>query len=92
LNGETHEVAGPLTVSELLAQLQIDARRVAVEHNLVVLKREAYDRTTVREGDEVEIVNFVGGGARDSGFGIRDSHKELIRQVLDLAHAAGIRT
>ena len=65
LNGDTHEVAGPLTVSELLAQLQIDARRVAVEHNLVVLKREAYDRTTVREGDEVEIVNFVGGGARD---------------------------
>jgi len=71
LNGDTHEVAGPLTVSELLAQLQIDARRVAVEHNLVVLKREAYDRTTVREGDEVEIVNFVGGGARDSGLGIR---------------------
>ena len=67
LNGDTHEVAGPLTVSELLAQLQIDARRVAVEHNLVVLKREAYDRTTVREGDEVEIVNFVGGG-----LGIRD--------------------
>jgi thiamine biosynthesis protein ThiS len=65
LNGDTHEVAGPLTVSELLAQLQIDARRVAVEHNLVVLKRDAYDRTTVREGDEVEIVNFVGGGARD---------------------------
>ena len=65
MNGDTHEVAGPLTVSELLAQLQIDARRVAVEHNLVVLKREAYDRTTVREGDEVEIVNFVGGGARD---------------------------
>jgi len=71
LNGDTHEVAGPLTVSELLAQLQIDARRVAVEHNLVVLKRDAYDRTTVREGDEVEIVNFVGGGARDSGLGIR---------------------
>jgi thiamine biosynthesis protein ThiS len=62
LNGDTHEVAGPLTVSELLAQLQIDARRVAVEHNLVVLKREAYDRTTVAEGDDVEIVNFVGGG------------------------------
>ena len=74
LNGDTHEVSGPLTVSELLAQLQIDARRVAVEHNLVVLKREAYDRTTVREGDEVEIVNFVGGGVgiRDWGLGIMD--------------------
>ena len=62
LNGDRHEVAGPLTVTDLLARLDIDARRVAVEHNLVVLKRDAFDRTTVREGDEVEIVNFVGGG------------------------------
>ena len=62
LNGDAHEVAGPLTVTELLAQLQIDARRVAVEHNLVVLKRERFEATMIREGDEVEIVNFVGGG------------------------------
>jgi thiamine biosynthesis protein ThiS len=39
LNGDRFEVAGPLTVSDLLAQLDIDARRVAVEHNLTVLKR-----------------------------------------------------
>ena len=38
------------------------ARRVAVEHNLVVLKRAAYDSTLLKEGDEVEVVNFVGGG------------------------------
>jgi thiamine biosynthesis protein ThiS len=63
LNGDTHEVAGPLTVTELLAQLNIDARRVAVEHNLVVLKRDTFANTTVREGDEIEIVNFVGGGS-----------------------------
>jgi len=62
LNGDTHEVAGPLTVTELLAQLSIDCRRVAVEHNLVVLKRDTFDTTLVREGDSVEIVNFVGGG------------------------------
>ena len=62
LNGDAHEVAGPLTVSELLARLEIDGRRVAVEHNLVVLKRDAFDVTMVRDGDEVEIVNFVGGG------------------------------
>ena len=42
--------------------LEIDARRVAVEHNLVVLKRAAFDDAIVREGDQVEIVNFVGGG------------------------------
>lgn len=62
LNGDPHEVAGPLTVSELLAQLQIDSRRVAVELNLIVLKRGTFDATTIHEGDEVEIVNFVGGG------------------------------
>jgi thiamine biosynthesis protein ThiS len=62
LNGDAHELAGPLTVTELLAQLQIDPRRVAVEHNLIVLKRDAFDCTTIGEGDEVEIVNFVGGG------------------------------
>ena len=62
LNGEPHEVTGSLTVSDLLTRLQIDARRVAVELNLVVLKRHTFDTTTINEGDEVEIVNFVGGG------------------------------
>jgi len=62
LNGDRTEVAGPLTVSELLASLEIDARRVAVEHNLVVVKRAAFGDTIVRDGDQVEIVNFVGGG------------------------------
>ena len=62
LNGERYELSGPLTVTELLGHLHIDARRVAVEHNVVVLKRAAFDETIVREGDEIEIVNFVGGG------------------------------
>jgi thiamine biosynthesis protein ThiS len=62
LNGEPFDANGPLTVTELLSHLEIDARRVAVEHNSTVLKRTAFDDTIVREGDEVEIVNFVGGG------------------------------
>ena len=49
-------------MDELLARLQIDPRRVAVEHNLVVVKKAAYGSTIVARGDEVEIVNFVGGG------------------------------
>jgi thiamine biosynthesis protein ThiS len=62
LNGDAHEVAGPLTVADLLAQLDIDPRRVAVEHNLIVLKRDTFATTMVRDGDAVEVVNFVGGG------------------------------
>ena len=63
VNGEALEVPDPLTVSALLERLAIDARRVAVEHNLTVLKRAAFVTTVLHEGDEVEIVNFVGGGA-----------------------------
>ena len=62
LNGEPFELSGPVTVTELLSHLEVDARRVAVEHNITVLKRTAFDDTIVREGDQVEIVNFVGGG------------------------------
>jgi thiamine biosynthesis protein ThiS len=62
LNGDPYELAEPSTVAQLLARLEIDARRVAVEHNLTVLKRAVFDTTEIRDGDQVEIVNFVGGG------------------------------
>lgn len=62
LNGDRYDIREPVTVTALLELLAIDARRVAVEHNLVILKRIAFDQTIVDEGDNVEIVNFVGGG------------------------------
>ena len=62
LNGDTHEIPAPLSVSALLERLEIDARRVAVELNLTVVKKALYDSSVVKDGDEVEIVNFVGGG------------------------------
>ena len=66
LNGDPYELPAPLSVSELLSHLQIDPRRVAIEHNLVVIKRNTFDTTTVADGDQVEIVNFVGGGQGNS--------------------------
>jgi thiamine biosynthesis protein ThiS len=62
VNGEPLEVASPVTISALLADLKIDPRLVAVEHNLVVIKRDKYDGVVISDGDEIEIVNFVGGG------------------------------
>jgi|TARA_B100000315_G_scaffold260111_2_gene319343 thiamine biosynthesis protein ThiS len=64
LNGERFELDASMNVTQLLEQLDIDPRRVAVEHNLTVLKRPAFDSTMVAEGDQIEIVNFVGGGMR----------------------------
>ena len=62
LNGDAHDLPAPLSIAELLARLEIDPRRVAVERNFVVVKRAAYAATPVEDGDEIEIVNFVGGG------------------------------
>ena len=62
LNGEPYELGNPVTITALLDLLAIDARTVAVEHNRVVVKRDAYGRITLNDRDEVEVVNFVGGG------------------------------
>jgi thiamine biosynthesis protein ThiS len=62
LNGEHFEIDAPLSVTALLARLDIDPRRVAVEHNLDIIKRQRFSEVVVGEGDTVEIVNFVGGG------------------------------
>jgi thiamine biosynthesis protein ThiS len=64
LNGEPFEIDQPLSVTDLLARLALDPRRVAVEHNLEILRRNLFADTMVHDGDRIEIVNFVGGGQR----------------------------
>jgi thiamine biosynthesis protein ThiS len=62
LNGEQRELARPMTISSLLKELGVDTRRVAVEVNRRILKRTEFDEVSVREGDQLEVVHFVGGG------------------------------
>lgn len=62
LNGEPFDLDGRVSVTDLLSKLDIDPRRVAVEHNLTILKRHRFAEVMVEQGDTVEIVNFVGGG------------------------------
>ena len=62
LNGDRYELDQPLSVTDLLARLDIDPRRVAIEHNLTIIRRHTFTDVMVKEGDTVEIVNFVGGG------------------------------
>ena len=62
LNGDPYELPAEASIVDLLARLDIDPRRVAVERNFVVVKRDAYAATRVEAGDQIEIVNFVGGG------------------------------
>lgn len=62
LNGDPTTLPRPMSVQGLLDHLGIDGRTVAVECNLVVVRRAKYGETMIEEGAEVEIVRFVGGG------------------------------
>ena len=62
VNGEWKTVNSELTLKQLLEKFQINAGNVVVEHNEVVISRPELESTTLREGDKVEIVQFVGGG------------------------------
>ena len=63
VNGERRTVRDGTTVSQLLETLQVGPERVVVEVNLKILKRAEHPQTMLQAGDQVEIVQFVGGGA-----------------------------
>ena len=63
LNGEFHEAPDGATVSNLLESLGIHKERVAVEVNLDIIKKKIYETHVLHDGDQVEVVNFVGGGS-----------------------------
>jgi thiamine biosynthesis protein ThiS len=63
VNGESREVSGSSSLSELITQLDLPAARIAVELNREVVRRNDWSGTMLNEDDRVEIVHFVGGGA-----------------------------
>lgn len=63
VNGEQRGFRTGSTVSDLLRELSITTDRVAVELNLEILDRGDFDRRGLKDGDRVEILSFIGGGA-----------------------------
>ncbi|MBZ5574299.1 MAG: sulfur carrier protein ThiS [Acidobacteriia bacterium] len=62
INGEGRDFPGPLSLTGLLEQLGTKADRVAVELNRQIVPREQWTQTSLGDGDQLEIVHFVGGG------------------------------
>ena len=62
VNGEPRQIPAGSTLTGLLKHLDIDPRMVVVEHNRTIVRRTGLDGVTVQAGDQVEIVQFVGGG------------------------------
>jgi thiamine biosynthesis protein ThiS len=62
VNGEPRRVSAGQSITQMLTELGLDPQRVAVERNRDVVPRSSLLEVTVEDGDEYEIVHFVGGG------------------------------
>lgn len=62
VNGEARPVLNPMTVGDLVAEMALDARQVAIELNRTIIPRSQYAATAINAGDAIEIVRFIGGG------------------------------
>ena len=62
VNGGLTRVPVGVSVAEMLGELGIDPRKVAVERNLAIVPRSSFGEVRVEEGDAFEVVHFVGGG------------------------------
>lgn len=82
INGESRSFDMPITVEQLLGKIGIDNRKVAVERNLEIVPKSQYGETPLSDGDKLEIVHFIGGGAPD---GPQSSTKLGDDDVLEIA-------
>ncbi len=62
VNGKERQIEEGLSIEGLLAQLELDPRAVAVEHERRIVKRDAFGEIELADGDRLEIVHFVQGG------------------------------
>ncbi|MBB3764206.1 sulfur carrier protein ThiS [Sphingomicrobium lutaoense] len=62
INGEHRRVAEGTSIAQMIADIGLDPAKVAVERNLEIVPRSTFGEVMVEDGDEFEIVHFVGGG------------------------------
>tara|TARA_B100000073_G_C23715337_1_gene565722 strand:- start:876 stop:1076 length:201 start_codon:yes stop_codon:yes gene_type:complete len=62
LNGEKRTISNSTNLVSLLSELNIDPKKVAVEINLQIIPKSCFLDTKINEGDNIEIVHFIGGG------------------------------
>lgn len=62
LNGEPHRIAAGSSVADLVNDIGLNPKKVAVERNLEIVPRSTLTAVMLADGDILEIVHFVGGG------------------------------
>ena len=66
INGETRQLPEGMTVAQLLEEMALAGKRLAVEVNREIVPRSTFDTRRLQPGDQVEIVRAIGGGNQDA--------------------------
>ena len=64
VNGKSNEIGEGSTLLQLIESLALNPKQVAVELNRIIVKRDQFESTVLQDGDEIELLHFVGGGNR----------------------------
>lgn len=62
LNGKVTEINDQSSIEDLIAHLGFDVKKIAIEKNLEIIFPEIYKNEIINNGDEIEIIHFIGGG------------------------------
>ncbi len=62
LNGKVTEINDQSSIEDLIAHLGFDVKKIAIEKNLEIIFPEIYKNEIIKNGDEIEIIHFIGGG------------------------------
>jgi thiazole synthase len=91
INGERRTFGSAITVEQLLGEIGLDPRKVAVERNLEIVPKSEYSGLALDDGDKLEIVHFIGGGAPDEVSGEAAGKEAAPRLGEDAWEVAGRR-
>lgn len=62
LNGEEKETNAGKSIAKLVAELELDVKKIAIEKNYEIIMPEDFERSVLCDKDRIEIVHFIGGG------------------------------
>ena len=62
LNGKKTSIKSNISIYDLLKRFKLDKKKVAIEHNGIIIPRVKFKKKFLRNNDKIEVVHFIGGG------------------------------
>jgi len=88
VNGESRELGAPISLAELLEQMELTGRRVAIEVNGEIVPRSEHGIYMLKDQDRVEVVFAIGGGSGNASWRAGSATRRGLRDGSEVAHGS----